>query len=182
MNIQRRQAYQAIKEVCQNNYGWITILLEYIGVSRQAYNKYHHHTETTSEKRDKILKENVMRIYEEHHKSIGAGKILTHLKKEVSLKPEATVKQIKRIMRELKISCVARRKKKSRKDLNEKYVQNNVLNRQFTSEKPNQIWLTDSTQLIYGKKSTHKVRLSGILDTYGNYLIGYIKYLRQKRL
>lgn len=173
MKKQRRQAYQAIKIVCQNNHGWISILLTYIGVSRQAYNKFHNRTETALDRRDRVLKKHVKRIYLEHNKGIGAGKILTHLKKEVEINPEPTIKQVKRIMRELRISCIVRKKKKNRKDLNERYIQDNVLNRQFTAEKPNQIWLSDSTQLEYGKGTTHKVRLNGILDTYGNYLIGY---------
>lgn len=173
MNKQRGQAYQAIKEVCQNHHGWISILLEYIGVSRQAYHKFHNHTETEFEIRDKELKKNVQLIYEKHHKSIGAGKILTNLRSEKLVNSDVTLKQIKRVMKELKIICIARKKKKNLKKIEEEYLKDNVLNQDFTVSKPNEIWLSDSTQLEYGKKNKHSVRLSGILDLFGRYLVGY---------
>jgi len=36
------------------------------------------------------------------------------------------------------------------------------------------VWLADSTQLVYGNKVLHKVRLSGIIDLYGRKLIGHL--------
>lgn len=173
MNKQRRQAYQAIKEVCQNHYGWINILLKYIGVSRQAYHKFHTHPETEFEKRNKQLKKELLIVFEEHNKSIGASKILSNLNHKKVLNFKATIKQVKRIMRELKIKCIVREKKKARKKIEEQYIRDNILNQDFTASKPNEVWLSDSTQLEYGKTQKKSVRLSGILDLYGRYLVGY---------
>jgi len=173
VNKQHRQAYQAIKEVCQNNHGWKSILLKYIGVSRQAYSKFINHDETLWEKQNIELKKEVQRIYEFHTQNIGAGKILTNLKADNNLMFEVTLKQIKRVMRDLMITCKTRVKKKNRKENEERYIQDNILNQNFTVSKPNEIWLSDSTQLEYGIREKHKVRLSGILDLHGRYLLSY---------
>lgn len=174
MRKQRRQAYQAIKEACQNHHGWETILLKYVGASRQAYHKGINRKQTVQEKQDTILKTEVKRVYEKHNGSIGAGKILTNLKHENKLGFKITLKKVRRIMKELCIVCKARVKKVNRQKKEEQYIQDNLLNQNFSATKPNEIWLSDSTQLEYGLKEKHKVRLSGILDLHGRYLLGYI--------
>lgn len=174
MNNQRKLAYQAIKEVSKDHYGWQKILLEYIHSSRQAYNKFLNHEETLLEHRDKILKERVQAIYEFHNRSIGAGKILKDIKVDDKIKFDVSLKQVKRIMRILMISCITRVKKKNRKKNEEKYIKDNVLNQKFTVTEPFKVWLADSTQLVYGNKVLHKVRLSGVLDLYGRRLIGHL--------
>lgn len=174
MNKQHRHAYQAIKEVCQNHHGWETILLEYVGVSRQAYHKSINREETIWEKQDRILKKHVKRIYEEHNGSVGAGKILTHLIHENKLEFKLSLKRVRRVMNELNLVCKVRKKKINRKEKEEKHIQDNILNQNFKVTKPNEVWLTDSTQIEYGPNKRYKVRLSGILDLYGRFLLGYI--------
>lgn len=48
---------------------------------------------------------------------------------------------------------------------------NNLLRRQFHQEVPNEVWVTDTTELTYGPNN--KVRLHVILDLYGQYPISY---------
>jgi hypothetical protein len=173
VNKQHRQAYLAIKEVSQDQHGWQKILLEYVGVSRQSYNKFFNHSSTQWEINNNLLTKQVSRIYELHNRSIGAGKILLDLKvcKDITFK--VTLKQVKRVMRDLMITCIARKAKKSQKDNEEEYIKDNILNQNFKVSQPHQVWLADSTQLEYGIKHKHKVQLSGVLDLYGRRMISY---------
>ncbi|AGL64048.2 transposase [Lactiplantibacillus plantarum] len=66
--------------------------------------------------------------------------------------------------------CQVRQKKRSRIQQQEQYLQDNVLDQQFNASRPNQAWLADSTELVYGQ---YKVRLSGVLDLYGRHLIAH---------
>lgn len=168
---QHRLAYQAIKEVSQNNHGAITLLLGVVGVSRQAYNRYWKREETPKETRDKLLKERIIHWYELNTKTIGAGTILTNLNMDKKITFTVTIKQVKRLMRELNIICQSRIKKHNREKQSEIYLQDNVLNQEFYVKNPNQVWLSDSTELSYGINGEHKVRLSGVLDLYGRCLL-----------
>lgn len=171
MKKQRKLAYQAIKEVSKNNHGAITLLLSIVGVSRQAYNKFWHRGETQKEVEDKLLKKRIMHWYNLNTQTIGAGAILTNLEKDPQITFKVTIKQVKRLMRDLEIRCQSRIKKHNRSKQSEMYIQDNILNQRFYVDRPNQVWLADSTELSYGINGEHKVRLSGVLDLYGRYLV-----------
>ncbi|WP_236721878.1 DDE-type integrase/transposase/recombinase [Lactiplantibacillus plantarum] len=38
---------------------------------------------------------------------------------------------------------------------------------------PNQVWLSDSTELSYGVNGEYKIRLSGVMDFYGRRILSY---------
>ncbi|WP_390409976.1 IS3 family transposase [Lacticaseibacillus jixiensis] len=86
---------------------------------------------------------------------------------------EVTHKMVRRIMRELGLTCQTRIKKHSRVKTNEQYILDNVLNQNFHTDAPNQVWLSDSTELRYGVNGESKIRLSGVLDLYGRRLLSY---------
>nr|WP_280518494.1 IS3 family transposase [Lederbergia wuyishanensis] len=71
-------------------------------------------------------------------------------------------KRVYRLMRITGIQSVIRRKRKSYKASTPQYVVENVLNRDFHAEMPNEKWLTDVTEMKYGTIS--KAYLSAILD------------------
>lgn len=171
MKKQHRLAYQAIKEVSKQRHGTINLLLSIVGVSRQAYNKFWHREETPKETEDKLLKKRIMYWYNLNTQTIGAGGILTNLEVDSEITFTVTIKQVKRLMRELGIKCQSRIKKRNRSKQSEIYTQDNILNQNFEVENPNQVWLADSTELSYGINGEHKVRLRGVLDLYGRYLI-----------
>ncbi|KRK92450.1 IS3 family transposase [Companilactobacillus futsaii] len=173
VNKQRRQAYQAIKEVCQDHHGWQSILLEYIGVSRQAYGKFLKRKKTQWEINNEILTEHVLRIFELHNGSVGAGKILLDLEACDDISFKVTLKQVKRVMRDQMITCVVRRKKKSRKNNEQEYIKDNILNQNFKVYEKCKVWLADSTQLEYGVDQRHTVQLSGVLDLHGRRMISW---------
>lgn len=58
---------------------------------------------------------------------------------------------------------------------NPQYIAENLLNREFTAEMPNEKWLTDVTEFhYYMGTEKHKVYLSAILDLYDRRIVSYI--------
>jgi len=80
-------------------------------------------------------------------------------------------KRIYRLMRSINMKSVIRRKKKNYVPSTPQVTAENILNRKFYANEPNQKWLTDVTEfrLIDGTKAY----LSAILDLYDNSIISY---------
>jgi len=58
---------------------------------------------------------------------------------------------------------------------NPRYLAENLLNRQFYAEKPNEKWLTDVTEFKwYEGIEVHKLYLSAILDLCGRRIVSYV--------
>jgi transposase InsO family protein len=81
-------------------------------------------------------------------------------------------KRIYRLMKIVGIQSVIRRKRKSYKRSTPQHVAENVLNREFTAEKPNEKWVTDVTEFKYG--SSKKAYLSAILDLHDGSIVSYV--------
>ena len=81
-------------------------------------------------------------------------------------------KRIYRLMKVAGLQSVIRRKRKRYIRSTPQHVAENLLNREFTSNKPNQKWVTDVTELKYG--CTKKAYLSAILDLYDGSIISYV--------
>lgn len=84
-------------------------------------------------------------------------------------------KRVLRIMREESLLC-SKFKTRSRKYSSYKgqigKVADNIVKRQFTATKPNQLWLTDVTEFrIKGEEK--KLYLSPILDVYNSEIVSY---------
>ena len=63
----------------------------------------------------------------------------------------------------------------TRSSKNPQYIAENILNRQFYADKPNEKWLTDVTEFKwYEGIKVHKVYLSAILDLYDRRIVTYV--------
>src|SRR5690606_35079609 len=67
---------------------------------------------------------------------------------------------------------VIRRKKKRYLPSTAQHVAENVLNREFLADKPNQKWVTDVTEFKYGVES--KAYLSAIRDLHDGSIVSYV--------
>lgn len=81
-------------------------------------------------------------------------------------------KRIYRLMKISNLRCVIRVKKKQYKRSTPQHVAENVLNRDFTAQKPNEKWVTDVTEFKYGK--ANKAYLSAIRDLYDGSIVSYV--------
>ena len=173
MTKQRRLAYNAIKVVSQGNRGAVSKLLTIIGVSRQAYYKGLKRQETEWESHDRVLKERTQHWFDFHRRGIGAGNLLINLEHDDQIAFPVTLKMVRRVMRELGLCCQVRLKKRSRIKQQDQYVLDNLLSQNFDVDAPNQVWLSDSTELSYGVNGEYKIRLSGVMDFYGRRILSY---------
>ena len=84
---------------------------------------------------------------------------------------------IHRLMSILNIKARIRRKKINRMRVKAEYTKENILSRDFTSDAPNEKWLTDVTEFsIPG--DAKKLYLSPIMDLYDNSIIEYVLSFR----
>lgn len=81
-------------------------------------------------------------------------------------------KRIYRLMKVAGLRSVIRIKKKQYKRSTPQHVADNILNREFTAEKPNEKWVTDVTEFKYGQSK--KAYLSAIRDLYDGSIISYV--------
>lgn len=174
MNSQHKLAYQAIQEISSQVHRAQAIILRHMGISRQAFNQWQHREDTPWQVQETILKQKISKTFKEHRQRIGAGKMTHYLSHDDALDFYISAKRIKRLMRVLHLKCQSRVKKHHRIKQAEQELRDNILNQQFNlATKPNQVWLSDSTEVRYGINGEHKLRLCGVLDLYGRYLVAY---------
>lgn len=83
-------------------------------------------------------------------------------------------KRIYRLMNILHLKSVCRRKRYSYKKSTPEVIAENVLNRDFHADKPNEKWLTDVTEFkYYVGREVKKLYLSAILDLYDRRIVVY---------
>jgi putative transposase len=81
-------------------------------------------------------------------------------------------KRIYRLMKVAGLRSVIRIKKKQYKPTTPQHVAENILNREFTAEKPNEKWVTDVTEFKYDQSK--KAYLSAIRDLYDGSIVSYV--------
>ncbi|TBX82540.1 IS3 family transposase [Bacillus mycoides] len=81
-------------------------------------------------------------------------------------------KRIYRLMKKSGLQSVFRRKRKRYKNATPQHVSQNILNRKFKANKPNEKWVTDVTEFKYG--SSKKAYSSAILDLYDSSIVSYV--------
>jgi putative transposase len=146
------------------------LLCEIAGISRSAYYKWLDRSPSKNEKlNEEILKE-IMHLYKKVDGIYGYRRITLNLNRN-RLK-SINHKRVYRLMRIAGIQSVIRRKRKKYKPSTPQHVAENVLNRDFKAEKPNEKWLTDVTEMKYG--SSQKAYLSAILDLHDGSIVSYV--------
>jgi len=174
VNAKNKLAYQAIQAISIQIHGAQAIILRYLGISRQAYHQWQHHEETAWEQQEATLKQKISQGFQEHRQRIGAGKMYHYLTHDETLNFYISAKRVKRLMSNLHLKCQSRLKRRQPTKQAEQELRDNILNQRFDlATKPNQIWLSDSTEVHYGINGEHKLRLCGVLDLYGRYLLAY---------
>ncbi|MEH7222705.1 IS3 family transposase [Bacillus sp. JJ1566] len=154
----------------------VSYLCELSGVSRSGYYKYFsvesQESRNLLEKKDLLLKDNILKAFHYKRRSKGARQIKMTLEKQFNI--TYNLKLIRRIMRKYNIVCPIRRTnpyKKMLKATQEHSVLPNLLNREFKQDIPGKVLLTDITYLYYGKNQ--KAYLSTILDGSTNEIVAY---------
>ncbi len=116
------------------------------------------------------LMEVMMALYEKVNRTFGYRQLTLHMRKQT--KKQINHKRVQRLMKIKGIQSVIRRKKKRYERSTPQQVAENVLNRNFQAEEPNEKWVTDVTEFKYG--TGQKAYLSAILDLHDKSIVSYV--------
>lgn len=88
------------------------------------------------------------------------------------LDKQYNLKRIYRLMKSVNMKSIIRRKKKSYIPCTPQVTAENILNREFHADRPNEKWLTDVTEFKLG--NGRKAYLSAILDLGDRSIVSYV--------
>jgi transposase InsO family protein len=161
--------YEVIKEMSHGNCS-IQLLCKIAEVSKSGYYKWLKRQESPTEKQldDEKIKKKIMVCHEKLKGIYGYRRVQTWLEKTYGL--HINHKRVQRLMNELGIQAVIRKKKPYYGKKEAYVVSENHLNRDFVASKPNEKWVTDITYLIFNGQ---KLFLSAIKDLYNNEIVAY---------
>jgi transposase InsO family protein len=162
--------YFAIQELHQNEGFPIVMLCEIAGIVRSSYYKWKKRTPSKREQENEAIINEIMVLHDETKGIFGYRRMTLNLNRR--FKRNVNHKRIYRLMKISGIQSVIRKKKKRFKKTTPHHVAENILNREFKAEKPNEKWVTDVTELKYGESK--KAYLSAIRDLYDGSIISYV--------
>ena len=143
----------------------LTILLEIAQLPKATY--YYHRKKQVSVDKYTQVKIEIQSIFHENKGRYGYRRITTELhNRGLSLNH----KTVQRLMKELGLVCRVRMKKYRSYKGEKGATADNILDREFRAEKPNQKWVTDVTEFrLFGQK----LYLSPILDLCSGDIVTY---------
>ena len=140
------------------------LLLQIAQLPRSTFYYHAKHQEEDKYAREK---EEIERIFHENKGRYGYRRVTIALRNSGFTLNHKTVR---RLMKELGLICRVRMKKYRSYKGEQGTVAPNLLNREFTAEKPNQKWVTDVTEFrLFGQK----LYLSPIFDLYSGDIVTY---------
>jgi transposase InsO family protein len=143
----------------------LNILLEIAGLKRSTF--YYHLGRLEKPDKYESIKEKIKEIYHNSKGRYGYRRIMLSLR---NMNIVINHKTVHRLMKELGIICQVRMKKYKSYKGEVGIIAENLLNRDFAANKPNEKWVTDITEFsLFGEK----LYLSPILDLFNGEIISY---------
>ncbi|MUG74116.1 IS3 family transposase [Paenibacillus validus] len=169
---QHRQenVYLAIEAVQQEGSFSVKLLCDIAQIPRSSYYKWLSRKPSPRELENQHLTDVMMVLYEKVEKIFGYRQLTLHMRQKT--KQRINHKRVLRLMRLKGIQSVIRRKKKKYVRSTPQQVAENLLNRKFRAEVPNEKWVTDVTEFKYG--NGQKAYLSAILDLHDKTIVSYV--------
>lgn len=145
-------------------------MCEILEISRASYYKWKSHIKTDHEQEDLYLI-NLIEEYHDKYKGIFGYRRMTAW---INKKHDKHInhKRIYRLMKVLGLKAVIRAKRTPYRHSAPNNVAENILNREFEADRPNEKWLTDVTEFKEMGTST-KYYLSAIIDLYDLSIVSY---------
>lgn len=172
--IRHEQVYLAIKTEHDEHCYPISALCKIGNVSRAAYYKWLHRELPNYEAENKRIADEIEKIHTESPDK-GYRRIRDELERYHDIK--VNDKRVLRICRKKGIKSTIKYANNgcTRQAANPQFIAENILNREFSADAPNQKWLTDVTEFkYYVAQEVHKVYLSAILDLYDRRIVSYV--------
>ncbi|WP_160058466.1 IS3 family transposase [Alkalicoccus saliphilus] len=161
--------YQAIDEYHADTGLPITLLCRVLGVSRSGYYKWRRYEPTADHQENTRLMTRIRRLFADFGGILGYRRLTMTINRRY--KKQYNPKRILRLMRLLGLKSLIRMKTSGCTKTSYKNIEENLLEREFQAEAPNEKWVTDITYLRYGKGK--KAYLSAIKDLYDGSIVAY---------
>ena len=144
-----------------------------LGISRAAYYKWLHREIPAEELENQTLVQLIIEYDQRFGHILGRKRMCRWINK-LNHK-HYNVKRVHRLMKELNIHSVIRRKRKKYQRSTPETTAENILARDFYAEAPNMKWATDVTEFKwYQGTKVHKLYLSAILDLYDRSVVSWV--------
>lgn len=171
--VRNNYIYAAIKEVHEKHHYPISSLCKISNVSKSGYFKWLKHQKTYNDIRNEKIANIIEKIHSDYPDK-GYRRIRDDLYRYYNI--NVNDKRILRICRVLQIKSTIKYKNNGCTIQNQHptYTTENILNRNFKADAPNEKWLTDVSEFHYyvnGEK--HRLYLSAILDLYDRRIVAY---------
>lgn len=170
--VHQEKKYLAIQYLHKKKGYPIDRLCSLLHMNRSSYYKWAKRGVSRSESENMQLVEWIKEIYEEQNGILGYRQMTITINREKNV--HYNKKRIYRLMRILHLKSVCRKKRSNYIKSTPEVTAENILNREFYAEKPNEKWLTDVTEFKYYVGSMiKKVYLSAILDLFDRRIVAY---------
>ncbi|QQQ85970.1 IS3 family transposase [Peptacetobacter hiranonis] len=171
--VRNNYIYTAIKEVHEKHRYPISSLCKISNVSKSGYFKWLKHQKTYNDIRNEKIANIIEKIHSDYPDK-GYRRIRDDLYRYYNI--NVNDKRILRICRVLQIKSTIKYKNNGCTIQNQHptYTTENILNRNFKADAPDEKWLTDVSEFHYyvnGEK--HRLYLSAILDLYDRRIVAY---------
>ena len=171
--VRNNYIYKAIKEVHEKHHYPISSLCKISNVSKSGYFKWLKHQKTYNDIRNEKIANIIEKIHSDYPDK-GYRRIRDDLYRYYNI--NVNDKRILRICRVLQIKSTIKYKNNGCTIQNQHptYTTENILNRNFKADAPDEKWLTDVSEFHYyvnGEK--HRLYLSAILDLYDRRIVAY---------
>ncbi len=158
-----------VKEVSARGFA-VKAVCKVLGISRSGYYKWLHREKSNHEVVTEQLLEGLKAIYSARNGTYGYRRLTDEY--NCTHGTNYNVKRIHRLTKAAGLQAVIRRTKPNYRKTTPKVTAENILNRDFSTSKPNEKWLTDVTEMKYG--NGQRLYLSAIMDLNGRDIISYV--------
>ena len=165
----RLQKYQVIKELHDQHNFPVSLLCQYAVICRSAYYKWLNRKPNPAVLLSAKILDEVCKLYADVKGIYGYRRITMEINKK--LDTHYNYKRIYRLMKMAGLKAVIRKKRKTYLPSKPQVIAENILNREFKADLPNQKWLTDVTE--FKLKNDKKAYLSAILDLGDRRIVAY---------
>src|SRR5690554_4276791 len=143
-------------------------MCEVLGVSTSGYYGWRKRPLSKRQQENLVLLEEIKVVYERSRKTYGSPRIHRVLKDDGRVVGR---NRVAKLMRENGIQAIQKRKSMRTTDSNHGFaVAENLLNREFHADAPNQVWLADIT---YINTQQGWLYLAAVLDVYSRKIVGW---------
>ena len=170
--VRQEPSYLAIQYLHETKRYPISKLCAALHIPRCSYYKWLKREKNSNELLNEQIMEWIKALYIEQNGILGYRQMTIAINRKYQT--HFNKKRIRRLMRALQLQSVCRKKRNSYTPSVPEVTAENILNRDFHADKPNEKWLTDVTEFKwYNGQEVHKLYLSAVLDLYDRRIVAY---------